>query len=281
MPKHALMGAALVGVLASASAFAPAAVGTLGGSPARAGRRAAATNVKMDLGLAQLVVGVPVMYGLLSANEYVTHRYYQHNEIGKVELYQTLRKMDKIPKLDGGGHIEHHAETYDDMSLKTDNPVWMASAPAQRMIGNTYRGTAFTWGVTRDMLLQCIPTVFPVYALMGWSIPETLAIWLPSMLLHGLIWNALHPDMHGLPEVPASDGLPSEALSFLRGSPYFEYIRLNHVGHHVASGKANYNVCLPGVDFLVGTHMPEEEWRPLVREKEVKEVEGALAGSMM
>jgi len=55
----------------------------------------------------------------MSANEYVTHRYYQHNEIGKVEVYQTLRKMDKIPKLDGGGHIEHHAETYDDMTLKT------------------------------------------------------------------------------------------------------------------------------------------------------------------
>merc|ERR1712216_988848 len=65
----------------------------------------------------------------MSANEYVTHRYYQHNEVGKLDIYQTLRKMGKIPKLDGGGHIEHHAETYDDMSLKTDNPVWMASAP--------------------------------------------------------------------------------------------------------------------------------------------------------
>lgn len=58
-------------------------------------------------------------------------RYYQHNEIGKVELYQTLRKMDKIPKLDGGGHVEHHAETYDDMQLKVDDEAWMRSAPAQ------------------------------------------------------------------------------------------------------------------------------------------------------
>jgi hypothetical protein len=86
------------------------------------------------------------MYALMSANEYVTHRYYQHNEVtitphampapartapepppphphlhprtggqtayahgvvrcalqvGKLEIYQTLRKMDKIPKLDG------------------------------------------------------------------------------------------------------------------------------------------------------------------------------------
>ena len=27
---------------------------------------------------------------------------------------------------------------------------------------------AFTWGVTRDMCLQCIPTVFPAFALLGW-----------------------------------------------------------------------------------------------------------------
>jgi len=154
------------------------------------------------MGVLNTLAGIPLMYGLMSANEYVTHRYYQHNEVGKLEVYQTLRKMDKIPKLDGGGHIEHHAETYDDMSLKTDNPVWMASAPAQRMVGNKYRGTAFTWGVTRDMCLQCIPTVFPAFALLGWSVPATLALWLPSMILHGLVWNALHPNMHGLPDVP-------------------------------------------------------------------------------
>jgi len=39
--------------------------------------------------------------------------------------------MDKIPKLDGGGHVEHHAETYDDMQLKIDDEAWMRSAPAQ------------------------------------------------------------------------------------------------------------------------------------------------------
>jgi hypothetical protein len=122
-----------------------------------------------DMGVVSGLAGVPVMYALMSANEYVTHRYYQHNEVGKLELYQTLRKMDKIPKLggfflssssrnpantssgclepphpllwafpltqavfyvlsDGGGHIEHHAETYDDMTLKTDNPVDLPSS---------------------------------------------------------------------------------------------------------------------------------------------------------
>lgn len=46
--------------------------------------------------------------------------------------------MNKVPKLDGGGHVEHHAETYDDMMLKTDDENWMRSAPAQVQIPNQH-----------------------------------------------------------------------------------------------------------------------------------------------
>ena len=58
--------------------------------------------------------------------------------------------------------------------------------------------------------------------------------------------------MHGLPDVPLSIGYPSSTLKFLNGSPFFEYLRLNHIGHHVASGRSNYNVCCPGMDHVVG-----------------------------
>ena len=53
--------------------------------------------------------------------------------------------------------------------------------------------------------------------------------------------------------------------------------------HHLThkAGKVNYNVCCPGMDYIVGTHMSVEEWTPMVREREIKEVEGALAGSAM
>lgn len=287
---RALRAAALAGAMASAAAFAPAAVGKLG-APARssapvapradrAGRRAAAETT-MDMGVVNTIAGLPLMYGLMSANEYVTHRYYQHNEIGKLELYQTLRKMDKIPKLDGGGHVEHHAETYDDMLLKTDDPVWMKSAPAQRLNSDPWRGTIFTWQVTAMMFAQCIPSVYPAFYLLGWSPLATTALFVPSMILHGLVWNCLHPDMHGLPDVPLSVGLPSSTFAPLRGSPVFEFLRLNHVGHHVASGQANYNVCCPGMDHVVGTFMTEEEWTPKIRHKEAKEIEGALTSSAM
>jgi len=218
---------------------------------------------------------------LMSVNEYITHRYYQHNEIGKVELYQTLRKMDKIPKLDGGGHVEHHAETYDDMQLKTDNKVWMNSKPAQRLNGDPWRGTIFTWQVTAMMFMQCIPSVYLLFFLLGWTPLATTMLFIPAMILHGLVWNTLHPHMHGLPDVPASVGLPSSVFAFARGSKVFEFLRLNHVGHHVASGAANYNVCCPGMDHLVGTFMTEKEWTPKIRHREAKEIAGAMPSSAM
>ena len=100
----------LAGVLASASAFSVSSVPALGSwrsaanlpSHTRTRPSVTAADTKMDMGVVNTLAGVPLMYALMSANEYVTHRYYQHNEVGKLEVYQTLRKMDKIPKLDGG-----------------------------------------------------------------------------------------------------------------------------------------------------------------------------------
>ena len=139
------------------------------------------------------------------------------------------------------GHVEHHAETYDSMKLKTDDAKWMASPPAQRLnvgksgrvdnpftteitimvssvpqcqshctsdfitplsityvspIADPWRGTAFTWPSTALMFAQCVPTVFPVFHLLGWSLPATSIFYFFSMALHGLVWNAIHPGQH-------------------------------------------------------------------------------------
>jgi len=266
-------------LVASSAAFAPALPTT------RAVRRTSKTTVEVLPALAaagQLAVGLPTMYALFSVNEYVTHRYYQHNELGKWGAYKAARKAG-FPKLDGGGHVEHHAETYDDMSLKLDDAQWMATAPAQRLSqgGDKWRGTAFTWQVTAMMIAQCIPTVYPVFHLLGWSLQATTALYVPCMLLHGLVWNALHPDMHGCPEVPVEVGLPSSVLAGLRGSALFDALYENHQGHHVASGRANYNVCCPGTDQIVGSYLAPEAWQPRMRAKTVRAIDGALSAAEM
>ena len=89
--------------------------------------------------------------------------------------------------------------------------------------------------------------------------------------VHALVWNMLHPPMHGLPPVklkygaPRSSplahapphrrlrggarwrwlGAPSWPLEGLRDTAYFKYIYENHQGHHVLGGQANYNVRTP------------------------------------
>merc|ERR1719258_196285 len=70
------------------------------------------------------ILAAPTMYAIVSFNEYVTHRYYQHAEFNKTDWMKKLVCLmtgkKEAPRCDGGGHIEHHAETLDDMSLKTD-----------------------------------------------------------------------------------------------------------------------------------------------------------------
>ena len=75
----------------------------------------------------------------------------------------------------------------------------------------------------------------------------------------------LHPPMHGLPRVPVSVGAPTRPLEPLRDTAYFKYIYENHQGHHVLGGQANYNVCCPLTDHLLGTYVPVSKWAPRMR----------------
>lgn len=162
-------------------------------------------------------------------------------------------------KIYGGGHVEHHAETYDDMSLKKD-PRWRKTKAAAVLDSDMFRGTAFTWASTGLMTIQMLPTTLPTFALLGFSVVQTLSLLLPAMLLHALVWNMLHPLMHGLPSVALNIGAPSSALAKFRDTAYFRYIYENHQGHHVLGGQKNYNVCCPMTDHLLGTYAPKDAW---------------------
>ena len=54
------------------------------------------------------VLAMPVMYVLMSINEYITHRYYQHAEFNKNTFLQKLTcfvmNIESAPKVKGGGH---------------------------------------------------------------------------------------------------------------------------------------------------------------------------------
>lgn len=275
------MSRVLVLAFASASAFSPAPVMRTP-QPARCAKPVAPVTAPptMLLSPAKAVISVPVLYALMSVNEYVTHRWYQHEEFNRDHAFNRLfqrlglwlkKRPLKLPdgrtnvvKIRGGGHVEHHAETYDDMSLKKD-PKWRRTKAALSLDSDTFRGTAFSWGVTGLMTIQMLPTTLPLFALLGFTLLETFTVLLPGMLIHALVWNMLHPPMHGLPEVPISYGAPSAWLAKLRNTFYFKYIYENHQGHHVLGGQCNYNVCCPLTDHLLGTYVPAATWTKRMR----------------
>ena len=86
--------------------------------------------------------------------------------------------------------MEHHAETYDDMSLKSD-PLWRKTPAAKMLDADKYRGTAFTWTVNALMVVQMMPTAIPAFMLMGFSFMHTMAMITAAIGLHGLVWNAV------------------------------------------------------------------------------------------
>ena len=217
------------------------------------------------------LAAAPALYALMSINEYFTHKYYQHAEFNTSPWFQWLARTfvygplgKKVPKTRGGGHVEHHAETLDDMTLKTD-AKWRSTKVAKSLDDDLYRGTAFTWTVTGIMTFQMLWTTLPTFWLMGYKLKHTLMCLAPGMLLHAAVWNALHPNMHSLPDIPISDGVPSSWLAWARSSRFFKFLYVNHEGHHVIGGKGNYNVCCPLTDHLVGTFIPEKAWRPRAR----------------
>ena len=231
-------------------------------------RIAVTPRASLAVDVARWTLSVPTMYAMVSINEYITHRYYQHAEFNKNETLKKVwcffTRQTEAPKVGGGGHIEHHAETLDDMSLRVDDK-WMKSEPAAVLEGNTYRGTAFEWDITGLMTMQMVITCVPVLALMGFSAGPMAALIGGSTLAHALIWNSLHPAMHGLNEVPLQDGVPSLWLARYRESKYYDYLYLNHSGHHVLSGQCNYNVCCPLVDHVLGTYVEPEVWMKKTR----------------
>jgi len=222
------------------------------------------------------VLGLAVLYCIMSTNEYIYHRYFQHLGINKLDISRSARNISSLQTYRGDGHVEHHKETADDMSL-TFNARILDTDP--------FRGTAFPWWATCAMTLSVLVPAYPLLSFLGWSAPAIVAVVVAALLAHALTWNALHPHMHGLPDVPLSHGAPSMVLAGYRDSALFQYLRENHEGHHRTEGAhGNYNVCCPLADQIVGTHVGRipaaeapaivEEDRPLgVRVKELETVD--------
>ena len=105
-------------LISSSAAFMPAA--SLHASAPTHPRLAASPSMMSELDLGASVIRgaavLPTMYALMSLNEYMTHRYFQHLEFNRPDSLLWLKSIiakatgDPVaPKVPGDGHVEHHA----------------------------------------------------------------------------------------------------------------------------------------------------------------------------
>lgn len=192
-------------------------------------------------------IGILGLYVIMSFNEYAVHRWYQHLGINKTPLHRWLREAFSLKPMKSSGHVEHHAETLDDMSLDMQ--------PNQILDRDPFRGTAFSWSVSATMTLEIAMQSYPFLWRCGWSVTASTTALALAILLHAAVWQTLHPAMHGLPDPAMKYGVPGWSLARFRQTRYFRFLYANHEGHHRTPGAhGNYNVCFPLADHIFGTN---------------------------
>eukprot|EP00434_Breviolum_minutum_P010589 symbB.v1.2.009340.t1/scaffold561.1/size520142/8 len=136
----------------------------------------------LPIGMAETVLGLAALYAIMSGTqegwedawsadswklrsmaEYVYHRYFQHLGLNKVGAVRTVRKTFKLSTFQGDGHVEHHRETLDDMSLDVE--------PGREVVLDIdpFRGTSFPWHGTLKMFAGVMLLAFPTLTFLGWS----------------------------------------------------------------------------------------------------------------
>jgi hypothetical protein len=86
--------------------------------------------------------------------------------------------------------------------------------------------------------------------------------------------------LHGMEEIPLTAGFnfPAEVSKTLRKTTYYKWLYQNHVGHHVMSGRVNYNVCCPLFDHVVG---PDRHCPPQTMPRHSMPCHGILRHTML
>jgi hypothetical protein len=180
-----------------------------------------------------------LLYLVFSLTEWTVHRYFMHGQ-------GTGLSND---------HWTHHKDVQDDMTLKTPNRT--------EFLGLyflwSYSLAVFTVGLLEAFVLRSVlASVSPVSAVFVVASTAGFALYQASF------WNTIHPDIHGIDKTLSwQDGVPGSDLwkRAFGAIPWgetnvYDCLKKNHVMHHKRKleKKGNYNVTLPGADWLFRTY---------------------------
>lgn len=178
-------------------------------------------------------------YLVWAAGEWIVHKYFMHAKVGSFGDRAT--HLNRL-------HVQHHLDTARDMTMKPGFDIHAIYFHLPNSAVQVVAGSA---------ILSALDFALHLHIPLAWT-PAAAAL---ATALHGVAWNTMHMEMHGVQAHQVRDGLPCLPYNRRVGwhRPYVQWVIDNHTTHHECGGGMNFNVVCPGPDLVMGTYL-QRSW---------------------
>jgi hypothetical protein len=177
---------------------------------------------------------IVLTYISLTTWEWILHKYFMHAKKGN--LFYTVEHSK--------AHLKHHAHVENDFRITKKNDT----------------GLVFTWFPDSVItLVVSIISLSMVNEAVGTNFTRSKIIVISAIIaiLYCALWNTLHIAFHKAPyNRSMTHTFPHVQIpDNIKKNPILSWLWRNHLYHHINKGqKGNFNIIVPGADFLFGTY---------------------------
>jgi len=186
-----------------------------------------------------IIVTIILMYIIISFLEWYIHKYLMHYTDNKLvnifnygfkKLYSIIHSFNQDKS-----HEDHHIIVNNDGYVNMKDDGMFMSINNTPLIG--IFGFLIYYLISKALKFKHNKNEYKIIFI----------IFLIISCIYYLLWNILHPSYHNY------NGSKNDLI---KNNFIYEYLEKYHMIHHFNKGKdkCNYNIILPGADFLFGTY---------------------------
>lgn len=183
-----------------------------------------------------LIFNILIIYLLLSFNEWYIHKNLMHDNdknffINLIDKIYFHFYRDDLRK----DHINHHKYNNHDGTIDDD-------------LGTIFSPT-YKFFLPLILFIQYYVVIKIFFNFSNNSYLKILFILFIIAYIYEILWNKFHLKFHRWENTYNKDG-------FIENNFYYKYLEKYHMIHHFnkANNKVNYNIILPGMDYIMGTY---------------------------
>lgn len=184
---------------------------------------------------------------------YIFYWIYIHLIVSNIEYIGHRFIMHSSNNIYGDAHLNHHKNTDKNMTLMNRERLeYKENGTLENLIFEPLEMTILL------ILVYCFSYLFYIFTPVKLNIYFIVLLPFIYYIYVLMIWNSIHPYIHkkcGRDYTIVS--LPCNIIEYMvKNSSFLQWLIENHKKHHIYKGdkKGNWNVSLPGADFIYNTY---------------------------